>query len=174
MILDFRFHPHGAGALTTPSGSPLRRGRDGCEKVQQCNNAACRGFPKSHFISKNSSVTSCHLLYKQRRSWWLFPKTGSISTLPLFIEGNRRVSENRQRVYSLSVEREPIRDRFPGSIRRSREGVWKMTFWTAPCYIDSFRGRSVRFVIVFYFCQFVVGIDDFLFQRFFEVHDFSF
>ena len=39
-----------------------------------------------------------------------FPKTVSILALPLFIEGNRRVSENRQRVYSLSVEREPIRD----------------------------------------------------------------
>ena len=39
-----------------------------------------------------------------------FPKTVSILALPLFIEGNRRVSENRQGVYSLSVEREPIRD----------------------------------------------------------------
>ena len=49
--------------------------------------------PKSHFISKNSSVTSCHLLYKQRRSWWLFPKTGNISALPLFIEGVPRRGE---------------------------------------------------------------------------------
>ena len=39
-----------------------------------------------------------------------FPKTVSILALPLFIEGNRRVSENRQGVHSLSVEREPIRD----------------------------------------------------------------
>ncbi len=28
-------------ALTTPSGSPLHRGRDGREKTFQCNNAAC-------------------------------------------------------------------------------------------------------------------------------------
>ncbi len=52
-----------------------------------------------------------------------FPKTVSILALPLFIEGNRRVSENRQGVHSLSVEREPIRDRFPGSIPRRGEGV---------------------------------------------------
>ena len=51
-----------------------------------------------------------------------FPKTVSIPTLPLFIEGNRRVSENRQRVHSLSVEREPIRDRLPGSIPRRGDG----------------------------------------------------
>ena len=25
---------------TTPSGSPLHRGKDGCEKVPRCNNAA--------------------------------------------------------------------------------------------------------------------------------------
>jgi len=28
-----------------------------------------KGLSKSHFISKNSSVTPCHLLYKQRRCW---------------------------------------------------------------------------------------------------------
>jgi len=39
-----------------------------------------------------------------------FLKPESNPALPLFIEGNRQVSENRQRVYSLSVEREPIRD----------------------------------------------------------------
>ena len=29
----------------------------------------------------------CHLLYKQRREFLLLPEMGSISTLPLFIEG---------------------------------------------------------------------------------------
>jgi len=43
---------------------------------------------------------------EQRRSWRYFPKKGSISTLPLFIEGNRRVSEDKQGVYSLSVDRD--------------------------------------------------------------------
>ena len=46
----------------------------------------------------------------------LFPKTVSNSALPLFIEENRRVSEGRQRTCSLYAEREPIRDRTPGSI----------------------------------------------------------
>ena len=32
---------NGTNALTTPSGSPLHRGRDGREKAQQYNNAAC-------------------------------------------------------------------------------------------------------------------------------------
>ena len=50
-------------------------------------------------------------------------RQGVFQALPLFIEGNRRVSEDRQRVYSLSVEREPIRDRLPGSIPRRGEGV---------------------------------------------------
>ena len=33
MILDFRFQPHKANALTTPSNSPLHRGRDEREKL---------------------------------------------------------------------------------------------------------------------------------------------
>ena len=40
MILDFRFQPHKADALTTPSGSPLHRGRDGRKKSYQCFNVA--------------------------------------------------------------------------------------------------------------------------------------
>ena len=32
---------HVTNALTTPSGSPLHRGRDGREKTFQYNNAAC-------------------------------------------------------------------------------------------------------------------------------------
>ena len=32
---------HGANALTTPSGFPLHRGRDGREKTLQCYNVAC-------------------------------------------------------------------------------------------------------------------------------------
>ena len=31
---------HETNTLTTPSGSPLHRGRDGREKTFQCNNAA--------------------------------------------------------------------------------------------------------------------------------------
>ena len=40
MILDFRFQPHEADALTTPFGSPLHRGRDGRKKSYQCFNVA--------------------------------------------------------------------------------------------------------------------------------------
>ena len=43
---------HGTNALTTPSGSPLHRGRDGRKKTFQYNNAACRGFPKKSFNFK--------------------------------------------------------------------------------------------------------------------------
>ena len=40
IILDFRFQPHKADALTTPFGSPLHRGRDGRKKSYQCFNVA--------------------------------------------------------------------------------------------------------------------------------------
>ena len=40
MILNFRFQPHKADTLTTPSGSPLHRGRDGRKKSYQCFNVA--------------------------------------------------------------------------------------------------------------------------------------
>ena len=40
------------------------------------------------------------------------PKTGSYLVLPLFIEGNHRVSEDRRRACSESVERKVVRVRF--------------------------------------------------------------
>ena len=67
-------------------------------------------------ICRKRQVTSCFSSVKD-----------CIPALPLFIEGNWRVRENRLRACSLSVEREPVRDRFPGSIPRRGEGVCRFS-----------------------------------------------
>ena len=65
MILNFRFQPHGTGALTTPSGSPLHRGRDGREKTFQCNNAAILPLPKGELEGVHSKLKIYTMQYPQ-------------------------------------------------------------------------------------------------------------
>ena len=60
----------------------------------------------------HSPTASCRLHCLRQVTSYFSCVRDCNSTLPLFIEGNWRVSENRQRACSLSVEREPVRVRF--------------------------------------------------------------